>query len=88
MERNNDHYYYYWYTIGLQYGERIPQIVNGSRNLNNQSPYGKSYFTTSWIKDWIYKNGGQNIGGVPNTIEYQKCWEKGFLTGRNNYLEK
>ena len=88
MERENDHYYFFWYNVGLQYGERIPQLVNVSRNLDDQSQLGKRFFTTSWIKDWIYKNGGQNIGGVPKTEKYLECWEKGFLNGRNNYLEQ
>ena len=34
-----------------------------------------------------YVNGGQNLGGIPKMTKYIECWEKGFLIGRNNYLE-
>jgi len=87
LERDNDTYYFFWYNVGKSYGERIPKIVNVSDELNDNGRHGKSFFTISWMKQWIYVNGGQNLGGIPKMTKYIECWEKGFLIGRNNYLE-
>jgi hypothetical protein len=87
IERDNDYIYFFWYNVGQSYGEKIPKLVNVSNILDDKTEFGKSFFTISWMKKWIYINGGQNLGGVPKMTKYIECWEKGFLIGRNNYLE-
>lgn len=74
------------YQTGRNYGERIPMLINTNQRLNNSEPYKRGYFTISWIKNWIYTNGSQNLGGYPEMKEFQDCWGKGFIEGRNKYF--